>query len=212
MGNNNLRFGVEMSKVKLSYFDFSGGRGETCRLALYLGGVDFIDDRIQPKDWNEKKPSTPYGALPTLEIEGKGVLAQSNAILGLIGSKYNLLPEDDFEAAKHISILNAVEELDIRIGLTMKIKDEDLKKKRREELVESYMFSWASNLQNQIQGPYVAGEKISVADLKLFTTVRWVKKGVLDYIPANIFNDHIKLLKLVEAVENHPKVIEWYKN
>ncbi len=39
-----------MSKVKLSYFDFSGGRGEACRLALFLGGVDFVDDRVKFDD------------------------------------------------------------------------------------------------------------------------------------------------------------------
>ena len=201
-----------MSKVKLSYFDFSGGRGEACRLALFLGGVDFVDDRVKFEDWNEKKPSAPYGAMPILEIEGKGILAQSNAILGLIGSKHSLLPEDFFEAAKHHAVLNAVEELDLRIGLTMSMQDEELKKKTREEIAENYMTSWATNLQKQVHGPFVSGENISVADLKIFTTVRWVRKGVLDYIPSNIFNEHAKLLNLVEAVENHPKIIEWYKD
>jgi len=92
------------------------------------------------------------------------------------------------------------------------MQDEELKKKTREEIAENYMTSWATNLQKQVHGPFVSGENISVADLKIFTTVRWVRKGVLDYIPSNIFNEHAKLLNLVEAVENHPKIIEWYKD
>ena len=35
-----------MAKLKLSYLDFHGGRGEPARLALAIGGVAFEDDRI----------------------------------------------------------------------------------------------------------------------------------------------------------------------
>ena len=36
-----------MSKVKLTYFDFDGGRGEPIRIALSIGGIDFEDHRIR---------------------------------------------------------------------------------------------------------------------------------------------------------------------
>lgn len=39
-----------MNKPRLIYFDFSGNRGEECRIALHLAGVDFDDVRIQSKD------------------------------------------------------------------------------------------------------------------------------------------------------------------
>ena len=32
-----------MAKLKLTYFDFDGGRGEPARLALHIGGVTFED-------------------------------------------------------------------------------------------------------------------------------------------------------------------------
>ena len=32
-----------MSKPRLIYFDFAGSRGEECRIALHLAGVDFDD-------------------------------------------------------------------------------------------------------------------------------------------------------------------------
>ena len=73
-----------MSKPILTYFDFAGGRGEASRLALHLAKVEWVDDRFQG-DWQQKKPTTPFGGLPTLEIPGKGVLSQSNAILEYIG-------------------------------------------------------------------------------------------------------------------------------
>ena len=61
-----------MPRPKLSYFDFPGGRGEDCRIALHLAGVDFEDERIKGTDWAARKATTPFGALPVLEIEGKG--------------------------------------------------------------------------------------------------------------------------------------------
>ncbi len=198
--------------VKLSYFDFSGGRGEECRLALHIAGIDFVDDRISPKDWSSIKPSTPFGEMPVIDIEGEGILAQSNAILGLIGTRHGLLPDDDFKAAQHIAILNAVEDLNTRIGFTMRLEDDEQKKKERQELAEGYMKEWANNMEKQIQGPFVAGETITVADLKLFILIGWIKQDILDFMPANYFDAFPKLNTLFAAVSEHPKVIEWYKS
>ena len=65
-----------MAKYKLTYFDFSGSRGEECRLALHVAGVEFEDNRISREAWQILKPSTPYGAVPILETPGKPPLAQ----------------------------------------------------------------------------------------------------------------------------------------
>ena len=199
-----------MTRVKLSYFDFPGGRGEDCRLALHIAGVDFEDDRVNSRDWAEWKPSTPFGAMPVLEIEGEGTLAQSNAILGLIGSRHGLLPDGDFQAAQHRALLNAAEDLRSRVGHTMGLKDEGQKKSARQELAEGYMKSWAHNVERQIAGPFVAGDRISVADLKLFVLMNWFKKGIVDHISAAYFDGFPRLNGLFSAVAEHPRVDEWY--
>jgi glutathione S-transferase len=82
-----------MPKLKLTYFDFHGGRGEPARLALSMGGVPFEDDRVPPSDWQRRKPDTPFGALPVLEVDGQP-LAQSNAINRYVGKLTNLYPSD----------------------------------------------------------------------------------------------------------------------
>jgi len=89
-----------MAKPILSYFDFPGSRGEECRLALHAAGVDFTDNRIKGPDWPAYKPSTPYGSMPTFEVPGKPLLAQSNAILVYIGREHGVHPGDNFEAAR----------------------------------------------------------------------------------------------------------------
>jgi glutathione S-transferase len=87
-----------MAKIKLTYFDFHGGRGEPARLALSMGGVPFEDDRVLPSEWQQRKPNTPFGALPVLEVDGQR-LAQSNAINRYVGKLTDLYPSDAWQAA-----------------------------------------------------------------------------------------------------------------
>src|SRR5205823_3991649 len=58
--------GSGMHKLKLTYFDMHGGRGEVARIALSIGGVAFEDRRVKFADWPALKPSTPFGAIPVL--------------------------------------------------------------------------------------------------------------------------------------------------
>ena len=44
-----------MSKPRLIYFDFAGSRGEECRIALHLAGIDFEDVRVKSGDWPAMK-------------------------------------------------------------------------------------------------------------------------------------------------------------
>ena len=65
-----------MAKLKLTYFDFHGGRGEPARLALSMSGIPFEDDRVPPSEWGSRKTQTTFGALPVLDAGGQ-VLSQS---------------------------------------------------------------------------------------------------------------------------------------
>ncbi len=201
-----------MTKPRLTYFDFPGGRGEDSRLALFLAGVDFEDNRVKFSAWRELKPSTPFGGIPTLEVEGKGVLAQSNALLVYIGREHGLHPADNWEAARHEALLAAVEELRGVLASTLSIKDEDEKRRAREEMAAGVMQTWAANVERYIGagGPFVAGETVNVIDLKLFVLVKWFASGALDHVPTDVFKNFPRLMGIYEAVKAHPKVVEWY--
>jgi len=55
-----------MDKLKLTYFDFSGGRAEPARLALHLGGIPFEDNSLlRSVDFAEVRKTTPLGQVPT---------------------------------------------------------------------------------------------------------------------------------------------------
>ena len=104
-----------MSKLKLIYFDIDGARGEAARLAMVIGGVPFEDDRVKFADWESRKPSTPFGALPVLELDGQTV-AQSNGINRYVGKLAGLYPSDAWQAALCDEAMDAVEEIATRVG------------------------------------------------------------------------------------------------
>jgi len=197
-------------KPKLTYFDNPASRGEECRLAFAVAGVEFEDNRIAPSAWSALKPNTPFGALPTLEVEGKPAVSQANAILAYVGRKYDLLPRDEWEGLRLQSLLEAAEELRHTISKTFGIKDADELKRRRAELAEGPIRSWGANMERQIVGPFAGGDQISVADIKLFVVVGWLKKGALDHIPTDVLDHCPKLLALFENVKSHPRVVDWY--
>ena len=198
--------------LKLTYFDFHGGRGEPARIALSMGGIPFEDVRVKGTDWERLKPDTPFGALPLLEKDGE-ILAQSNAINRYVGRLTNLYPSDPWQAAQCDEIMEAVEDITSKIAATMFLAD-DQKKAQRKALVEGPLPFYLARLQQRLEahgGRYFAGGKLSVADLKVFVLIRHLKSGVLDHVPADL-PDRIapKLVEHYERTKNEPGVKAYY--
>ena len=72
-----------------------------------------------------------------------------------------------------------------------------------------WLVRWAETVSGAIAGPYLAGEAIQVADLKLFVILRSVFGGVYDHVPAESLDAWPKLRALYEAVDAHPAVRGW---
>ena len=198
-----------MDKPRLIYFDAPVSRGEECRLALHLAGIEFEDVRIKSAAWPAMKEQTPYGGLPVLELPGHAPLAHSNAILVLIGRRHGLHPADDFEAARHEGMMQHVEELRAVVAPTLRLADAE-KKAAREALVAGYLPAWARAAERNIQGePFFGGAGIQVVDLKLHMAVRWFIGGKVDHIPATIFDAYPRLMGVYLAVRDHEGVKSW---
>jgi glutathione S-transferase len=199
-----------MTRPRLTYFDMPVSRGEECRLAFVIAGVDFEDHRIARDAWAALKPTTPFGALPVLEVPGHAPIGQSNAILGLIGRLHGLHPTDPFEAARHDAVMAAVEDLRALVAPSGRLVDHE-KRAARENLAKFNLPAWAGFIEAQIgDGPFLAGASPSVADVKLYVGVRAFRNGVMDYIPGTVFDGFPKLIRLVDAVAAHPAVVAWY--
>jgi glutathione S-transferase len=202
-----------MPKLKLTYFDFDGGRGEPARLALRIGGVAFEDHRVALADWAKLRETTPLGALPVLEVDGK-TLTQSNAINRYVGKLAGLYPKDDWQAALCDEVLDATEDIGSRIGATIALGDAE-KKKAREALVADGLPRHLAMLEARLKaagGEYFAEKRLTVADLKAYELVRWLRTGVLDHIPKDLV-DRIapSLVQHFERVAGNPKIADYYQ-
>jgi glutathione S-transferase len=202
-----------MAKLKLTYFDFDGGRGEPARLALHLGGIGFEDHRIAGKEWGAFRDRTPFWAMPTLEVDGK-VVSQSNTINRYVGRLTGLYPRDDWQALLCDEVMDAVEDIGTRIGHTIDLP-EDAKRKAREELVAGRITRYLEQLEARLKaagGEYFADQRLTMADLKVFMLIRWLRSGALDHIPQDLVDRTAPLLlKHFERVSGQPGVVEYYR-
>jgi glutathione S-transferase len=201
-----------MPKLILTYFDFDGGRGEAARLVMHLGGIAFEDKRIAGKDWPALRDKTPFQAMPVLEVDGK-VITQSNTINRYLGKLAGLYPKDDWQAALVDEVMDAVEDISTRIGNTMALEGE-AKKKAREALAAGPIPRFLQQIEARLKaggGDWFVEKRLTVADLKCFLWVRWLKSGALDHVPADIVDQRAPLLaKHLERVRNHPKIAAYY--
>ncbi len=201
-----------MTKPKLSYFDMPVSRGEECRLALHVAGVEFEDERLDRAGWLARKPNTPYGSVPTLELPGGLVLAHSNAILVYVGRRWGLHPKDDAEAARHEGMMSHVEDLRAQVGPIIRIGGTDAEKKAaRSQLVETILPAWAAHAERNItSAPFFGGADLAVVDLKVHMAVRWFAGGNVDHVPPDVFSKFEKLTRLYETVRDDARIKAWY--
>jgi glutathione S-transferase len=201
-----------MPKLVLVYFDFDGSRGEAPRLAMHLAGIPFEDKRIPRKEWAAVRDQYPFQALPMLEVDGKP-LAQSNTINRYVGKLTGLYPKDDWQAARVDEVMDAIEDINGRIGATFSLEGE-AKQKAREALAAGPLTRYLQQLEARLKaggGEWFAENRLTVADLKCYLFTRWLKSGALDHIPADIVERQAPLLaKHLERVGNHPKIAAYY--
>lgn len=180
-----------MTTIKLSYFDFPGGRGEPARLALKLGGIDFDDQRIPLADWPAVKADYPYQQVPVMEVDGK-VLNQSNAINRLVGKMTNLYPQDDWQAAICDDVMDTADDAMQLLVDTFFMQEEE-KQRVRTELVAGPLPMFLAGLNATLVangGEFFCDGRLTMADLKMLVFTRALTGGNMDYVPTSIVADH----------------------
>jgi len=202
-----------MATIKLTYFDIDGGRGEPARLAMHIGGVPFEDHRISFAEFLECKNSFVFGAVPVIEIDGQ-MVAQCNGINRYVGKLAGLYPEDPLQALLCDEIMDAVEDIIVKIQPTLFIQDEEAKKAARTALVEGPISFYLERISQRLEargGEYFADGRLTVADLKVFVWISRFQSGSLDYIPVDLAAKVAPLLvKHHDAVQAHDRVADYY--
>jgi len=203
-----------MSKLKLTYFDFPGGRGEAARLIMKLGNIPFEDERITFEEHAATLNDRPFSAVPVLEVNGR-LLTQSNTINRYLGKMANLYPADNFQAALCDEIMSAVEDLTHMVVATFQM-EEDEKKAAREALADGAISVYLKRIEQYLKdrgGEYFADNRLTVADLKVYVWIGGLRSGILDYVPADIVDKAAPLLnEHFERIHQLPKIAEYYAN
>ncbi len=194
--------------LRLHYFPFPGRAG-AIRDALHIGGVHFEDVNVQSEQFRDLKAACklPFGALPVLDVEtatGKVCAAQSNAILRFAGRLAGLYPVDDpLLALKVDEALGLGEDINGLLGPSLHEQDSERKMAMRKILAEQTLPEWAGYFERLLvangRTGFVVGDRLSIADLKLYWVCDFLTNGSLDGIPPSL-------------LDKFTTVTAWYKH
>lgn len=201
-----------MPKLKLTYFDFHGGRAEPARLAMHIGGIAFEDHRFNHPEFAEVRKTTPFGQVPTLHVDGVQV-TQCDSIIRYVGKLAGFYPEDAYQALLCDEVMYVVEEAAVRLGPTFRMTG-DAQKEARLALVNGSMPVYLGWLQSQLKahgGEYFADNRLTVADLKVFVDVRSLNSGRYDYVPTDLVEKVAPALNAhMQRIAQMPAVLQYY--
>jgi len=173
-------------------------------MAFRLQKIDFEDDRINYATWPTTKEKWPFGAVPVLDVNGVQI-SQSNAILSYVGKLGNLYPSDPLLGAQVDEVMAGVEDVMNQTGHYRKETDPEKKKAIQNELVSTTLPKYLGYLERLHETrqkgshPYFVGDKLTVADLKVWNLITFGKSGKLFPLPG-VFEKTPRLVKLWEAV------------
>lgn len=191
------------NSLRLRYFSFPG-RAEPIRDSLRIGRIDFIDEQLSFEQFGRCREDGefPFGGVPVMVIEtdnGSQCVSQSNAILRFAGRLSGLYPSQDPLLALQVDeVLGVCEDIAWLIEPSLDEEDLDRKMSMRRKLAEETLPYWMGCLNQRLldKSPtgYLAGDDLTVADLKLFWLVDWLTMGILDGIPAGLIDGYEALL------------------
>lgn len=198
-----------MPTIKLSYFDFHGGRAEPTRLALHIGGIAFEDHRFSFPEFAEVRKDTPFGQVPTLTVDGVQI-TQCDSILRYAGKLANLYPNDAYQALLCDEVMYVVEDANVKLGPTFRMTGEE-QKAARLALVNGSIPVYLAWLEKRLiaqGGAYFADQRLTVADLKVMVDVHGLNSGRLDHVPTDLVeriaptvNAHAQRIAALPAVQ-----------
>ena len=232
-----------LPKLKLSYFNIQGP-AEKVRLALTIGKVPFEDHRIampgQSDEWKEQyKPKTPFGKVPVLEIDGKEVVSQSDALLRYAGRLANengveLYPQGGMAQLRTDEMISLVDEMSnswaprLYVGMQPKnfgYPDDDAWKgsdehKKATEIartrwVDDDLPVYLGHVKKQLAksgGKFLCGEKVTIADCYLVPMLNRLSSGGIDCVDKECVAKHggAEVTDYVERFMNIEEVKKWY--
>ncbi len=199
-----------MSTYKLTYFPLEA-KAELIRYVFAQADVKFEDKRIKSEEWATMKPTTPFGYLPTLEVDGE-LLAGSGPIVRFLGERLGLAGSNDIENAKIAAIKDVLDEIVTKMGEAFFEEDEAAKAKLKDEMVGELIPKYLGLMEKTIKtnpksGGFLFGLGLTYVDLNLSLVIDCMK-----LFKEEVFEGFPEVRKNYEAVRNQPRIAEWIKN
>ncbi|KAI9620366.1 hypothetical protein KEM48_008189 [Puccinia striiformis f. sp. tritici PST-130] len=189
-----------MPSYKLTYFDMKGGRGDSIRMAFHYAGIPFEDERLTREEFGAIKDSLPSGQLPILSIDDKKVISQEvQSYVTLVAWQASI---QMIEKKLSVSISRCV--LLTHPGkeiVTKMVIEERIPKMLRH--LDKYL--------DQKQTTFSAGNKLTVADLRIYSALTFYESGILQVLPTDILDKYPHIVKLHQAIEGDEKISSWIK-
>jgi glutathione S-transferase len=219
------------SDIKITYFPIEGVV-EKCRLALVMTGTPYEYVGVPFQEWEALKPTMKYGTMPKITIDGVdhyqsdmmfmwvglqdrkrgGVLFPESKeidileLVGLVGDFWNSFTPALYVGMRPDSIGHFGLEGDAK---TKKIKE------MRERFIANELPKFLKFFEGwmlESGGPFLLGKDITLADLTLYTRLRYFSAGIADYVPANCLEVNPTMAKYKQAMDNEPKLKAYYES
>ena len=201
------------------------------RLALALGGVPFTDTRVPFAQWAEMKPTTPYGQLPLLKIDGKEPMAQSDAMVRYAGKLAEargvpLYPPELFlEVEEALGLAGDLQRdwrAPVYIGMNpaasgypddFKGTDEHaaVVKRVRESWMATDFVKYMGILTKRLEkSKFLVGDTPTIADCMMVPLIARFASGGVDFIPTDCLEAYPVVVAYLDRFMAIPEVKAWY--
>ncbi len=202
-----------MPAYKLIYFNAKGG-GETIRFIFAQAGVAYEDKRFKyhGEEWAELKPTTQYGTLPLLEVDGKQ-LAGSGPIARFLAERFGLAGSNDFENADIAGIDDVICDLAHQVIKVRFEKDETRKADLKKALQETHFPRYLGVLEKKASASpegWLWGTKLTWPDIHFYVVLAGLPAYLEQEVP-DVLKSYPALTKLKASVETLPNIAKWIK-
>ncbi|XP_011497084.1 PREDICTED: glutathione S-transferase-like [Ceratosolen solmsi marchali] len=193
-----------MPTYKLTYFP-NKGLAEPIRFLFNYANIDFVDVRLKDDEWLQLKPSTLFGQIPILEVDGKKI-NQSTAICRYLAKQFGLTGKNDWENLEIDATVDTINDLRIMISTTHRETNPEVKaQKDKAAGIAIPFFMNRLDEQVSVNGGFFVGGKLTWVDI--------VFAALLDTLNFRAGFDIIEkkenLKKLVEFVFKQPNIKIW---
>lgn len=180
------------------------GRAEVIRLILAWAGKEYEDFRFSFTKWPEIKPTTPFGQVPVVEIDGQ-IYAQSFAIGNYFAREFGLYGKSNLDALLIDQFAHLTGDFAQDAVAAFRESDKENKaealRKVKEDIAPRYL-GYVDKMVQENSGRHILGDIFTVADLVFYD----VATGFLQPYVEDVLDNFPSLKQLVQEVACNDRI------